>query len=223
MNKDSVIGWPEKLVTILLWYFKVQQNDPNHILSDKQKDNLAKRLIKAYDSLSLEDKKDILVPAKGEYIQDHAITCEKTGSGINYRININYKWPRYDGFRTDIHEVSLTPGGEYDRLGNTNGRFLSPLFSDGSSASFLERALPYYVPEDDIRNNPAYHKYRVRDDYEDYGDVTFLEGEIAHAFWDNPDDGTSIKDHGRVAKQIKTPFPVSAITDEVFEEGNIDE
>lgn len=106
---------------------------------------------------------------------------------------IRYRWPEEtlvkDGFAGDEVETELLPGEEYDRIGGEGGRFLSPLI-DGEPQSYFSRAIPYYVPEKDIRENPSYHRYKIG---ARYTDSKCKRGTVAPAFWQNPPDGGGIQ------------------------------
>ena len=65
--------------------------------------------------------------------------------------------------------------------------------------------MPYYIPEDDIRTSPAYHKYTVTKRYgKAVGDIV-KHGKIAPVFeTDSPDGGgTQIEFSRWIADLIK--------------------
>lgn len=195
--------WPEQLQKILEhYYFDIQEKSASKTLSDHQKEKLVKDLISAYNSLKNDEKRDVLVPAKWQFLDDRAIRADQVGSK-RYRYDIRYNWPPNDGFE-DFSRLTLIPGSEYDRIGGSKGTFLAPIAKNGEPLSFLARALPYYIPETNISNSPAYHRYRVLLQYQGYGSSdreSVLQGLTAHAFWCNPDDGGGVQ--VKLPKRIK--------------------
>lgn len=187
--------WPSQLEKILCHYYNIQERNSNKNLTLGQKKELVKELVNTYNTLSNIEKIDILVPAKWQFVEDHAIKADIVGSG-KYRYEINYKWPPNNGFEGPVDKITLMPGSEYDRIGGNKGTFLAPVLTKGGVESFLARAIPYYVPEANISDNPAYHRYRVIKQYQgsSLGTKDFvLQGVIAHAFWCSPDDGGGIQ------------------------------
>lgn len=205
--------WPEKLKKILAhYYFNIQEKNIRKILTLVQKEELVSELISAYNSLSSMEKLDVLIPARAEFVEDRAIKADKVGSK-KYRYEVNYKWPPNDGFRGACKRITLIPGYEYDRIGSPKGSFIAPITKTGTPLSFLSRAIPYYIPESNIADSPAYHRYRVISQYQGIGlsdKESVLQGIVAHAFWYDPDDGggTQVK----LPKRIKE---LGAVFDEV--------
>ena len=83
----------------------------------------------------------------------------------NYRI----KWPEHEGFqvkdgKVDKKAVQLTKGTVFDRYGDANGQFASPV-QNGVSVTFENRSLPF------IKNMQAYHKYEVLRDFSELADA----------------------------------------------------
>lgn len=182
---------PMKILDILERYYKIQEVSPSKTLTRSQITNMVGELIRAYDSLDISDRRDVLVPAKADFVEDHAIKANMLSTG-RYRYEINYKWPPNNGFQDSFKRATLYPGEEYDRIGGPTGLYMSPLGADGMPESYLARALPYYLPESDITKSPAYHRYKVISQYKGTGpNITesVLRGIIAHAFWNNPLDG----------------------------------
>lgn len=198
--------WPKPLYDILSYYFfEIQEKDIKKELSTEQKRHLVSELILAYNSLSNIEKSDVLIPAKSEFLENHAIKADEVGSH-QYRFDLNYKWPPNDGFEGARAKVILKPNCEYDRIGSPRGVFIAPIPDSGIPASFLSRAIPYYIPEKNIADSPAYHRYRVGSQYSGIGSSekeSVLQGVIAHAFWCNPDDGGGT--------QLKLPERITAL------------
>ena len=126
-----------------------------------------------------------------------------------------YKFPDDGGFEEEPEIVKLEKGNIYDRIGSSEGRFMCPLIN-GIPQSYLQRAIPYYVPEKDtdITKNPSYHRYIVKKDFGE-GDIEGIiakTGKIASCFWKEPDDGGGI--------QIELSRPIEE-TKDLFDEVQI--
>lgn len=196
--------WPQQIEELLQNYYRIQRNSGD-ILTAQEKGDLVKALIAAYDALSPAEKGDVLVPASGEFLKDCAIKAEKMADG-KYRFDINYKWPPNDGFVGVPQRIALTTESEYDRIGSCKGKFLSPISRSGKPEQYLSRALPYYIPEPNIADSPAYHRYRIKSQYggdTSSGDGIVLQGIIAQAFWRCPDDGGGV--------QVKLPVYINRL------------
>lgn len=203
--------YPRTIEIILQHYYELQENNKERILSEEQRQNFVGELINAYNSLSKSEKCDVLVPANWKFLKEHAISSDQAGSK-KYIYSINYKWPPNNGFADSFEKITLLPGQEYDRVGGPKGRFIAPLNEDGSAVSFLARAIPYYIPELNVNDSPAYHRYRVISAYRGVGSgdmQSVLQGKIASAFWHDPDDGG--------ATQVKLPLKVYELKDVLYE------
>ena len=215
---------PKCLTKIMERYYFIQQIMRGKTLSAKQKDTLVKKLILAYNTLDPLEKVDVLIPAKGEFLSDRALSRTKATAKTGKKIHVysfRYCWGRFsgdiDGFSDQPTPIALLPGEEYDRIGASTGKYLSPILQS-RVATYLDRAIPYYFPEKDIKDNPSYHRFQVTREIPDVAmsmptDVPTennarksfpfpLRGTIAHAFWTNPDDGGGI--------QVKLPKSISS-------------
>ena len=184
---SRTVKWPQSMQKILRRYWRIQKNNQNR-LGDLEKQQFVEEMIRAYDKATFDEKIDILVPEKGEYLQDAAISFvlgpDKTG-----RYSIYYDMPKNDGFVAGTaHRITMQIGEKFDRLGDENGRFLSRILPTGPQ-SLESRALPYYVPEEDFTKNPAYHVYEVCAEYRGIepqcrseDKYAVLCGEVAEAF-----------------------------------------
>lgn len=177
--------WPPALLRILEYYYKLQRSEKD-TLSDARCKRLAKELISAYDGLERTERTDVLVPAEGAYMKPRAIKKKNLLDG-SATFEIKYRWPPNDGFSGSVTPTDLEQDEQYDRLGNEDGRFLAPLVGDDPQP-LSARAIPYYIPEADIRDNPAYHLYTVKKPYRDRREAV-LRGGIAQAFQKSPPDG----------------------------------
>lgn len=102
-------------------------------------------------------KRDILIPFHECVLKDE-IVKENTFNGKKV---FSYKWPERGGFEGEPKICHQLAEGEYiDRIGEEWGRYASPVQTD-KCYSFSDRALPYYHTEEEIRNEPSYHLYRV--------------------------------------------------------------
>ncbi len=196
--------WPQKIEKLLQNYYMLQKISGGALTAEK-KEELVEALIAAYNALSSEEKCDVLVPASCGFVRDCAIKAEKMADG-RYRYDINYKWPPNDGFVGSPKRITLTTDSEYDRIGSCKGKFLSPMSRKGKPEPYLSRALPYYIPEPNITDSPAYHRYRIKSQYggdTSSGDNPVLQGTIAQAFWRCPDDGGGV--------QVKLPVYINRL------------
>lgn len=181
------MGWPKSLLDIIKCYYDKQKKQDGEKLTPDQKDELVKKLLEAYDNLPREEKTDVLVPARGDFLEDAAIQVAiLIGEDI---YSFVYRWPDNNGFAGDEIPSELLPGEEYDRIGGEWGRYLAPLI-EGKPQPYLSRAIPYYIPEKNIQDNPAYHRYKI---IKRYTDSKCKRGTIATAFWKNPLDGGGIQ------------------------------
>lgn len=182
-----------EILSVLKYYFKLQNKRPDKVLSDIEKEEMVQTLKKIYDSLSNREKCDVLVPAKWDVVSDHAILFDMDDISGEERYDISYKWPPHDGFKNgECSRSLLLRGEEYDRIGANTGKYLAPITKDGRISTYLERAIPYYIPESDITQNPSYHRYTVIKNYGDENEPdsnAVFRGLVAQAFWTNPDDG----------------------------------
>lgn len=183
--------WPSILSNIITRFYEIQQK--NGKLSVLQKNLFVYSMKLAYNHLSFSEKVDILIPDKAEYLTDNPISSESTSSG-NMSYFLSYRFPPSDGFVNGTREVAIFKIGEtYDRLGGIHGRFLSPVIN-GHIESALARAIPYYVPEKNIEDNPSYHIYVVKKQYPRVPRIdTLSKGTIAPAFRENPCDGGGVQ------------------------------
>lgn len=102
-------------------------------------------------------KRDILIPFHECVLKDE-IVKENTFNGKKV---FSYKWPERGGFEGEPKICHQLAEGEYiDRIGEEWGYYASPVQTD-KCYNFSDRALPYYHTEEEIRNEPSYHLYRV--------------------------------------------------------------
>lgn len=185
------MDWPKRIVEVLEKYYNLQEKSAGY-LSDAQKTLFVSDLIRIYNSLDYTEKIDVVIPAKQEFLAKRAIVVDRLSNNkIHY--DIIYKWPPNNGFDGNTENVVLKNGQVYDRIGSNEGRYISPLSKNGVPLSYLERALPYYIPEANIVDSPAYHRYKIKTDYSGNGKHKVIQGKIAQAFWTAPDDGGGIQ------------------------------
>lgn len=178
--------WPDELSEILEKYYVLQKAGGNQ-LTYGQKQAFVRELKEVYDSLPAKKKIDVLVPSSEAYVADSAI-CKYMNPDLNIAYAIEYNWPN-DAYMFPPVEKKLEIGEEYDRIGSPFGRFLCPLAAGSTPQPLRARAVPYYVPESDIRTSPAYHKYTVVKRYSGKKGAPVLFGKIAPAFCADPLDG----------------------------------
>ena len=195
--------YPPKIISILEKFYKIQELSPSQRLSMADRKCMVDELIKTYKSLSFNERIDLLIPERADFLADIVLTSQKAGHTRIY-YNINYKWPDNDGFATK-HFYSLLIGKKYDRIGPPSGRFLCPYHK--KAQSYLSRALPYYIEEDDLEKCPLYHKYIATKNYHRQlsGIKKVYIGIISQCFHTNPKDGGGT--------QVLTPNPISDLLD----------
>ncbi len=184
---SRTVKWPQSMQEILRRYWRIQRKNGNR-LSELEKQQFTEEMIQAYDEATYDEKIDILVPQKGQFLLDEAIST-KLAADKTALFSIYYDMPENDGFKEGTaHRATMQIGEKYDRLGSENGRFLSRVLPTGPQP-LESRALPYYIPEEDFTRNPAYHIYEVENDYSGiepncYSSDSFavLRGEVAEAF-----------------------------------------
>lgn len=195
--------WPTVLLTIIKDYYGKQRAQGGE-LTEPQKRDMTDALLEAYRTLSFEEKIDLLIPAKAEFIADSAVVAHGVADGVTY--SIRYKWPTEceitDGFEGEATPKTLQTGEEYDRIGGETGRFMCPL-ENGVPQLYHRRAIPYYIPEEDISQSPAYHRYKIG---ATYSDSKCRYGRIAPAFWK---DGQDFIDGG--GTQVSLGCSISSI------------
>lgn len=151
-----------------------------------EKECLVNDAIQAYKLLPTDVLRstDALVPASPEYLEDVAVAL-RDGEIETDDFEFKYKWPSNEGF--DPAAGARTPdtfkeGVFYDRIGSPYGHYLAPFTENDLPLPYIKRALPYYIPEDDFTDNPAYHLYRAKCTYQKSPGEIIESGTIAPAF-----------------------------------------
>lgn len=196
------IKWPQSLREIMIHYL-VLTEDKSYSFSSKQKDDLVRELIEAYNKLDYQDQANFFVPAKGSFLKEKAIIVEIPSVAVllseteKYNlaeISLDYNWNNdeiIDGFVPESDSPTyIIKGKKYDRLGRDSSRYLCPVLDNDEPESYLARAIPYYIPDEtNVSSSPAYHVYRANRDFcEDSGEYPRI-GTISQMFRKNPDDG----------------------------------
>ena len=193
-------AFPKEL-DIVVERFYTRQLAKNGLLNSEEKEVLVKQLISVYEKLEKKQKIDLLIPARATFLEDTAIGKEVLVDGtVDYFFR--YKWPS-NPFDGTSFEYKLSIGEQYDRIGGEGGRYLSPIKDDGTPETYLARAIPYYIPEVNISENPSYHRYTIKSSYVGENGKPIRKGVVAHAFYTNPKDGGGI--------QIVLPKPISSL------------
>ena len=193
---------PISLYRITADFFGKQTASSNNELTDEDRAALVAQLIKAYNQLRTEEKRDVLIPADDMFLRKTAIGKEVLFDGAEEYYFL-YNWP-LDEFSGHRQASELKAGEQYDRIGGEEGCYLSPLKEDGSPEPYLARALPYFIPEEQITDSPSYHCYTIRKPYAGEAEKPVLRGTVASAFrLTEPRDGGGI--------QVKLPKPIDAL------------
>lgn len=124
---------------------------------DFSKENLEKLVIKlrsVYDSMSYNERRDILIPSSAEVIKNIIFTDD----AYDKKYEFCYKWverekPDYSG------EIM---NDKIDRIGSINGNYFCPC--NKNIYDVESRSLPYYFSANeraDITKCPSYHRYKI--------------------------------------------------------------
>ena len=200
------------------------------------RETLVLRLKIFYELSIREERADNLVPEDDAYLkkEEHPVL---NNTVIN-RCFVNYDWPPDGGFKGTKTEATLHKGDMFDRIGDSEGMYVSPI-EYGKLFNREERALPYYLLEETIRREPAYHVYEVVEDFErlpekvcNSNDNAILLGYLKGAKLDGFEKGMSLREFisrkgyrkpipkGRVAScfgkigggiQIKLPLSIQSL------------
>lgn len=181
------------------------------------------RLQRRYKTAKSE-RKNNLVPGHTDYIRrdGSAVLMNWWGS-----YEVNYCWPDNDGFAEEPHETELREGDLFDRIGDEKGRYVCRIM-DGRRVSVDERSLPYYLIARTLTGEPAYHCYRVIQDFSALKEkISKLEG-FRRAIRDNYRkskgkiwEGTVLASFGRKGggNQLILPLSIEELLDlKVIEE-----
>ena len=108
------------------------------------------------------DRSDNLVPVDTQTVDENEPVVEEFDifSGKKRKC-VGYKWPKGTKCFSNIldkHAV-IEKGIILDRLGPSNGSFLSPLDENNEPYSISKRALPYLFLEKSVCEEPSYHVY----------------------------------------------------------------
>lgn len=136
--------------------YENRNSEGNMTLETKKQ--LVDTMKKAYDDTPKEERGDILVPEKPEFLKDPPI-AENKNTGKRYG-DVNYDWPSNGGFEGKPEEIIPQVGEKFDRVGTENGRYVTPLEGDAPQP-VEKRALPYHFAENNITDEPSYHSYEV--------------------------------------------------------------
>ena len=180
---------PNELYEIFQRYYKLQMSSESG-LTVEQQERFVKELICTYNSLPRDLKQDVLIPAESQFLTNHFPIFSDSIASMEQEFEVDYIRPDNDGFAGNCEAIELQNGELYDRIGSCMGRYVAP-FVDGKPQSFKSRAIPYYIPEMDIRDNPAYHVYRVHMTHKSKP-VKAKRGKVAPAYKPDYGNGTQV-------------------------------
>ncbi len=162
---------PEKILSDKLGLIKddiYNKRDSEGKVSKEDINEFVNKMQETYDSASKEERGNNLVPKKAEYLNNPPMSGnDETGQRYD---DPNYKWPENNGFEGKPNEITPKEGDQFDRLGNEKGRFVAPI-ENGEVQPKENRGLPYYFKEDNISDEPSYHKYEVTRDFDKLKDA----------------------------------------------------
>lgn len=201
---------PENISAILKKYFRNKD-----LSSQKIRAQLVVELQAAYDSCTTEEKVDVLVPAYEAFLDKEKCIRDipqqsRYGEDFEPLLYIAYAWAIdiVDGFNKKPKPFKPKKGMLVDRIGDNLGTFVCLVPTKRDPYDKYERAIPYYIPEDDITQNPAYHIYKLTSSEIKNARI----GDTAPQFWDL----FNIKSGG--AKQIKFSEQIRELTPKKIEE-----
>ena len=163
--------WPDTILSIM-------EKNANRTLGSVDKVRMVRCVKQKYLQLSLDERVDVLVPDKAEYLSAIPVLEEYDELQNRNIYQFIYNWPERETVEGTNERALLQPTGLYDRVGNIKGKHFCPVNGD-RVFSVEERALPYFIPENDIRKSPSYHQYTALNKNEYYGDVVEERGTIA--------------------------------------------
>lgn len=154
----------KKLIATILDWADLCQSSKEYYPTEIQL-GLFEMLNSAYKHSIKDDRDDALVPYTLESVKETEPICVKKAKykdgKIRRVVEVNYNWPENE-FCSDAEEnVVIEVGTVLDRLGSSDGSFLSPLNEHGSPFTVAARALPYLFMERSVEYEPSYHRYRV--------------------------------------------------------------
>lgn len=143
---------------------RIKSGDPIYqVIND-----MVARLRKAYaDS---KDKGDILVPFRESCVKKKEPISSPSKGWAHY--SINYFFPQnltpteHNEFSSYSTKARIKEGTMFDRLGGPYGSYVSPLDDVNNVFTPAERALPYYFMEKRTKDEPSYHVYRAKKDFD---------------------------------------------------------
>ena len=123
-----------------------------------ESDELARKM---YMLMEKQQRYDILIPGNEKYLYSAKTKAYSNGIGWNYRWN-DSKTDKYSEFiKNDnlVLDSIIKKDTIIDRIGSNYGQYVCPF--KGSSYDLAQRSLPYYLIENNLQNEPAYHKFIV--------------------------------------------------------------
>lgn len=128
-------------------------------LTKEQKEQLVSDLKSSYDRENKSERGDILVPENSKDITSVYY------NGRTGKYDVGYDWKPVDTVPESRKMEILHEGQQFDRVGAPSGRCTGAVGEDGSCATVKERSIPYHFTEDDITQEPSYHRYEAEQDF----------------------------------------------------------
>ena len=128
-------------------------------LTKEQKEQLVSDLKSSYDREDKSERGDILVPENSKDITSVYY------NGRTGKYDVGYDWKPVDTVPESRKMEILHEGQQFDRVGAPSGRCTGAVGEDGSCATVKERSIPYHFTEDDITQEPSYHRYEAEQDF----------------------------------------------------------
>lgn len=113
----------------------------------------------SYDRENKSERGDILVPENSKDITSVYY------NGRTGKYDVGYDWKPVDTVPESRKMEILHEGQQFDRVGAPSGRCTGAVGEDGSCATVKERSIPYHFTEDDITQEPSYHRYEAEQDF----------------------------------------------------------
>lgn len=136
-------------------YYKLDDGN----LSSEQKNQLVSDLKKSYNSADKSERCNVLVPENAKDVSNIYYNG-KTG-----KYDVGYDWKSVDTVPESRKMEVLSAGQQFDRVGPPSGRCTGAVSEDGGCATVKERSIPYHFKEDNITQEPSYHRYEAEQDF----------------------------------------------------------
>lgn len=172
-NKDATTQETPHPETSAKWYDSLPEGqvESHRGLEAIAKEYVGKEPLSEEDKKTLSDKQyEYLKNRQPEDRDDCRVYTPESIKSVNKNpdgsIRIEQNWKEgTDGAEKGTREMAvIEKGAKLDRIGSSDGRYLSPVPPDGHPYSIEERATGDRLPEQPIEANSCYHQYVAKQD-----------------------------------------------------------